>query len=76
VTRIIEIAPRDVVFVKSIVEASEGVASIFAEAGGLLHVATPASRLGALDALLDDLAQEVALARVPCPMLAARVGSA
>ncbi|MFO0550253.1 MAG: DUF4911 domain-containing protein [Polyangiaceae bacterium] len=51
----VSVPPREVVFFKSIVEASEGVASIFAEAGGDLTLATPAARLPALLELLDDL---------------------
>lgn len=62
VTRNVVVQPHEVVFVKSIIEASEGVASIFAEAGGHLAVASPADRVAALDVLLADLATEVSLA--------------
>jgi hypothetical protein len=51
----VEIDPREVVFVKSVVEASEGLASIFAESGGSLTIASPPSRRAALVELLDDL---------------------
>lgn len=51
----VNVPPREVVFFKSIVEASEGIASIFADAGGELTLATPAARLPALLELLDDL---------------------
>lgn len=53
--------PRDVVFVKGVVEASDGLASIFAEQGGSggdLCVACPASRAAELRALLSDLGCE------------------
>jgi hypothetical protein len=55
---------RDVVFLKGIVEASEGLAAVFAERGGDLAVAAPADRARELDALLDDLAGELWMVRV------------
>lgn len=51
----VEVDPREVVFVKSLVEASEGLASIFAERGGSLTIATTPSREPALLELLADL---------------------
>lgn len=57
--RTLLVRPSDVVFVKSILEASEGVASIFAEKGGELTIAAHASRARDLDELLCDLALEV-----------------
>ena len=67
-----EVAPRDVVYVKSLVEASEGIASIFAETGGLLTIAAPPERDGELRRLLGDVARELAEAgegrvRWECP---------
>ncbi len=59
--RVVEMDPREVVFFKSIVEASEGIASIFGQHGGVLWVATSPSRLGALDALLEDLSHDLTL---------------
>jgi hypothetical protein len=67
VTFEISVDPRDVVFVKGIVEASDGLASIFAEPrargaapiGGDLLVACHASRTGELRALLADLGAEL-----------------
>ncbi|MDP8998698.1 MAG: DUF4911 domain-containing protein [Myxococcota bacterium] len=55
---------RDVVFFKGIVEASEGLAAVFAERGGDLAVAAPAERARELDALLDELASELGAVRV------------
>jgi hypothetical protein len=49
---------RDVVFVKGLIEAHEGLAQVFAEKGGELVVAAPADREGELDGLLADLAAE------------------
>jgi len=59
VTRALVVRARDVVFVKGIVEASEGVAQVFAERGGELTLAAPAGRDVELDALLVELAHAV-----------------
>lgn len=53
------VEPRDVVYVKGIFEASEGVGALFAEAGGDLLIVAPLSRARELDALLRDLAAEL-----------------
>ena len=63
VRRIVLRAP-DVVFFKGIVEASEGLAAVFAEKGGDLSVAAPEERAAELDALLDDLCAELGGLRV------------
>jgi hypothetical protein len=63
VRRIVLRAP-DVVFFKGIVEASEGLAAVFAERGGDLSVAAPIERLAELDAVLDDLCAELGAVRV------------
>jgi hypothetical protein len=59
VTRRVVVAPRDVVYVKGIFEASEGLGAVFAERGGDLIVAAPVSRTVELDQLLDDLTVEL-----------------
>jgi hypothetical protein len=51
--------PRDVVYLKGILEASEGLAQLFAEEGGAVTIATTTSQAGALDALLDEVFAEV-----------------
>lgn len=61
--------PREVVFLKSIIEASDGVASIFATSGGDLSIAAPAERVTELRRILDDLAVEIG-ARVVGPVTA------
>lgn len=63
VVRHVHVKNEDVVFVKGIFEASEGLCAMFAERGGELTVLAPASRVGELDALLQDLARELAGAR-------------
>jgi hypothetical protein len=66
VVRRVVIRARDVVFFKGIVEASDGLAAVFAEHGGDLVVAAPATRAVELDAFLDDLCPELGAMR-PAP---------
>lgn len=54
----VDLDPREVVFFKGLVEASDGLATIFAERGGSLTVAAPASQARALAELLADAEQE------------------
>ena len=49
---------RNVVFVKGIVEAHEGLATFFAERGGEVVLAAPVERAGELGAFAADLARE------------------
>jgi hypothetical protein len=49
------VAARDVVFIKGICEASEGLCAMFAERGGDLVLSAPASRERELDDLVADL---------------------
>jgi hypothetical protein len=53
----------DVVFVKGILEASEGLAQLFAEEGGDLTLAAPACREEELEGLVEDLVREVGAVR-------------
>lgn len=55
--------PADVVFVKGIVEASEGIALLFAERGGELTLAAPLGRGAEFAELLRDLEQDVGARR-------------
>lgn len=55
----LRVPPQHVVFVKGIVEASEGLAALFAERGGDLRIAAPHDRADELRELLDDLAADV-----------------
>ncbi len=63
VRRIVLRAP-DVVFFKGVVEASEGLAAVFAERGGDLSVAAPVDRAEELDRLLVELCAELGGVRV------------
>jgi Domain of unknown function (DUF4911) len=58
VTRRVRVAAREVVFVKGVIEASEGVAVVFADSGGDLTIATLPSQKDELDRILQDLASE------------------
>jgi hypothetical protein len=58
VTRRVHVRAEDVVFVKGIFEASEGLGALFAEHGGELVIAAPTSRTRELDELLADLVVE------------------
>src|SRR5689334_20360425 len=58
-TRRLSVAAPDVVFVKGVIEASEGLAVIFAERGGELTIAAPFERGADLAELLSDLAEEL-----------------
>jgi hypothetical protein len=64
VVRRVVMRARDVVFFKGIVEASDGLAAVFAEQGGDLVVAAPAARVQELDAFLDDLCPELGAMRL------------
>jgi hypothetical protein len=64
VVRNLMMRARDVVFFKGIIEASEGLAAVFAEHGGELTVAAPTDRARELDVVLDELADDLGLVRI------------
>jgi hypothetical protein len=57
--RRVDVSPPDVVYVKGILEASEGLGVVFAERGGELVIASAPDRSAALDELLADLVSEI-----------------
>jgi hypothetical protein len=59
IARRVDVRPADVVYLKGILEASEGLGAVFAERGGELVVTAPPDRRADLAELLDDLAQEL-----------------
>lgn len=67
IVRRLVIRSRDVVFFKGIIEASEGLAAVFAEHGGDLTVAAPAARASELDAVLGDLCVELGAIKADPP---------
>ena len=67
--RRISVQPSDVVFVKGVVEASDGLAGVFAERGGELLLAAPLEREVELVELIADLEAEL---RAPAPQTPGR----
>ena len=65
VSRRLRAAPSDVVFIKGVLEASEGLAGMFAEGGGDLTIATSAAQLDELDRVLADLCAETGALLAP-----------
>ena len=59
VTRKLVVRARDVVFLKGIVEAHDGIAQVYGEHGGELVIAAPKSRERELDELVEDLRREL-----------------
>lgn len=69
VCRKVLVRDKDVVYVKGIFEASDGLGALFAERGGELIIAAPLSRQEELDELLGDLEQELqaVVSHLPLP---------
>ena len=57
--RTLRVKSEDVVFVKGIFEASEGLCAMYAQRGGDLTIVAPVSRARELDTVLKDLANEL-----------------
>jgi hypothetical protein len=62
-TQDVLVPPADVVFVKGIIEASDGIANVFAERGGELTLAAPLGRDEEFAELLIDLETDVGARR-------------
>lgn len=58
-SRSVRVRAKDVVFVKGLLEASEGLGALFAERGGDLVIAAHPSREFELEELLADLVREI-----------------
>jgi hypothetical protein len=65
--RRVSVRSPDAVFVKGLVEASEGLAGVFAERGGELLLAAPREREAELIELLADLEAELGACLPPAP---------
>ncbi len=59
IARRLVVRAKDVVFVKGVVEAHDGLAHVFAERGGDLVIAAPVDRAEELFELVADLAREL-----------------
>jgi hypothetical protein len=64
ITRRVVMRAPDVVFFKGVIEASEGLAVVFAEHGGDVLVAAPADRAEELDRVLVELCDRIGAVRV------------
>ncbi|MDD9938785.1 MAG: DUF4911 domain-containing protein [Myxococcales bacterium] len=61
ITRRVRISDADVVWLRAVIEAYDGLAFTYGDGSGVVELAAPACRAGELDALLNELAAEVAL---------------
>jgi hypothetical protein len=59
IARSLVVRAKDVVFVKGVIEAHDGLAHVFAESGGDLTIAAAVGREAELDELVNDLANEL-----------------
>ncbi|HMJ16670.1 MAG TPA: hypothetical protein VK524_34885 [Polyangiaceae bacterium] len=59
VSQRVHFRPKDVVFVKGIFEASEGLGALFAERGGDVILAAPRSRAEEFETLIRDLVADL-----------------
>jgi hypothetical protein len=57
----VRIADRDVVRLRAIVEAYDGLAFLFGDGTGVVELVAPSLRAAELDGLLADLAEELPL---------------
>ncbi|MCC6875707.1 MAG: DUF4911 domain-containing protein [Sandaracinaceae bacterium] len=63
ITRTLRVAASDIAWVIWIVEAHDGLASVHGAGDGTITLIAPREREDALDALVGDLAAEIALER-------------
>ncbi|AKT38336.1 DUF4911 domain-containing protein [Chondromyces crocatus] len=61
----VQVRPSDVVFLKGIIEASDGLANVFAERGGDLVLTAPPGRDAEFSELLQDLERDIGAQLVP-----------
>ena len=59
----VRVANADVVWLRSVLEAYEGLAQLYGDGTGQLLVITPAARVAEVDTLLDELCREIQLER-------------
>jgi hypothetical protein len=59
ISRRLVVRARDVVFVKGVIEAHDGLAHVFAESGGDLRIVAAPGREEELAELVSDLAREL-----------------
>lgn len=59
IARNLDVAPKDVVYVKGISLASDGLCCIFSDGGGKLVLISPEDRVADLEELVRDLVNEL-----------------
>ena len=59
VSRRLIVRAKDVVFVKGVIEAHDGLANVFSESGGDLTIVAPRDREAELDEVVRSLANEL-----------------
>lgn len=63
----LRIQDADVVLLRAIVEAYDGLAVIYGDGSGVICLSAPCSRAAELDQLVDDLRQEIPLTLLQHP---------
>ena len=63
--RRLRIAAQDCLWLRSILEAYDGLSSFYGGGDGMITLITPESQAASLDALIDDLAGEISLQKLP-----------
>jgi hypothetical protein len=63
--RRIRVADGDVVWLRSVLEGYDGLASLHGDGSGIVTLSTTHALTAELDALIDDLCAEAALTRLP-----------
>jgi len=63
ITRRVRVERDQVAWVRYVLEAHEGLGFLHSEGGGELTLVAPVSRAAALDEVIDDLSEEIALRR-------------
>jgi len=65
IQRRVRVADADVVWLRSVLEAYEGLAELYGDRSGVVTLTTTASQARELDTLLDELASEAAIHLLP-----------
>lgn len=63
ITRRVVVSTEEVAWVRYVLEGYDGLAHLHSEGGGALTLVAPVEREAELDAVIDDLASEIALRR-------------
>jgi hypothetical protein len=59
ISRRLIVRAKDVVFVKGVIEAHDGLANVFSESGGDLMIVAPSDRAAEVDDVVRSLAEEL-----------------